>query len=262
MSKTKSNLPAKRGSQELEQLPDWVKLGTNDGLENTTSQDLVLPRLAIVQNTSPEKDKKDPKYITGIEEGDVFNNVTRERYERPLRLTPVMFTRMRIKWEEPNKMGSPIECMGRPCPPSAGNQEGIACQLNNGGPCLHPGLNDEDPCMLIYNFPVVLHDHPEFPVVLSMKSTGIKVARNFITIMKIMRLKGQSVPPYAQQFEFDTVQQKNAQGTFYNFAFTRVEGWPPESISRLAKSTYESLKNVSFIAHDDNVDREPGSDDM
>ena len=46
------------------------------GLENVTNDDITIPRLAIIQSGSPQRKKKDEKYIEGADEGMIFNTVT------------------------------------------------------------------------------------------------------------------------------------------------------------------------------------------
>ena len=51
------------------------------GSEDVTANDVIIPRLDIIQGLSPQKDKTHAKYIKGAEEGVIFNSVTGELYD-------------------------------------------------------------------------------------------------------------------------------------------------------------------------------------
>lgn len=51
------------------------------GLENLTAQDLGRPFLKICQQMTPERQKANGElYIEGLQEGDIFNSITRKNY--------------------------------------------------------------------------------------------------------------------------------------------------------------------------------------
>ena len=59
----------------LAELADQIVADAGKGLQNVKTEDMSIPRLAIVQSGSPQRKKKDDKYIEGAEEGHVFNTV-------------------------------------------------------------------------------------------------------------------------------------------------------------------------------------------
>lgn len=254
----KSNEVIKRPSAALEELPDWVKEG-NEGFEGGNADDLILPRLAICQSLSPQRKKGDPLYIDGIEEGDIFNTVTGDIYEPPVRVTPVLLRKQRIKFAE--KPGDPPVCMGRA--QLGVGTEGIACALNNGGPCKFPGFEKND-CKLVMNFPVIIHDAPGDPIVLSLKSSGISVGKKWFTEMKVWKVQGRSIPMYAQQFDLEAIERKFQKGQAFQYKITRVKGFAPDNVGRAALASYQALKDVAFAAHQEESsgggEREPGEE--
>ena len=76
------------------------------GLENVTQEDLIIPRLKLVQALSPQVQKHDGAYIEGISVGDVFNTVTNEFWsgEKGLTVVPVSYKRVFLEWG-PKKAG-------------------------------------------------------------------------------------------------------------------------------------------------------------
>lgn len=260
--KTETTAVAKRENAELEKLPDWV-LEDDAGREGGTSEDLVLPRLGICQAMSEERKKGNTKYINGLEEGDFFNTVTREIYSRPLLVTPLMVRHSRILWEDAAKMGSGVKCFGRPAQNVDG---GIACQLNNGGPCLHPGFEKES-CKLFMNFPVLLHSDPNMLIVVSLKSAGIIIGKQWYTLLKLWRHMGRAVPWYAQQFALDTAAKKFAQGEAFMLTVTRVPGFPPAELGKQARGAFDQLSAAeksgqTIRPHDEDATSREAGDEM
>ena len=79
------------------------------GGEEMDQTDRIIPRLSLAQKMSDEIDESSPKYIEGLEEGDFFNNVSKEIYGRTVNIVPVFKFASRVRWESREK-GSPILC--------------------------------------------------------------------------------------------------------------------------------------------------------
>ena len=76
-----------------ENAPAHIKTEGNRGSENVGTDDLVIPRLEIVQALSPAVKKGDPGYIKGAELGDLTNSVTRKNYGESVLVIPVHYTK-------------------------------------------------------------------------------------------------------------------------------------------------------------------------
>lgn len=59
--------------------PEYVT-ASNRGAEDLERSDVIIPRLCLAQNQSPETTEGDPKYIVGLKAGQLFNNVTKQVY--------------------------------------------------------------------------------------------------------------------------------------------------------------------------------------
>ena len=62
-------------------VPDYLKREQGQaaaGTENMERQDMTLPRLGLCQALTPQRQKADPKYIYGLEEGDFFNTISED----------------------------------------------------------------------------------------------------------------------------------------------------------------------------------------
>jgi hypothetical protein len=188
--------------------PDYLKEFDGQevrGLEQVTSAEMVLPRLALCQNTSPQRDRTNPKYIPGLQEGTFFNSLTKGIYGEKLTVMPLFFRKSRIYWKDINEGGGII------CRAPHGND----CQLNDGKACLHSawGKDGTPPlCTEFYNYACLIYPTNE-PIVVSLKVTGIKAGKEWNSMM---RLRGSD--PFSGLYDVMAVPARNATGqTYYTY---------------------------------------------
>ena len=62
-------------------LQSMLEETANLGMEEVTADDLQMPFLRVVQAMSPELNKKESAYIEGVNQGDIFNTVTRQYWK-------------------------------------------------------------------------------------------------------------------------------------------------------------------------------------
>ena len=73
--------------------------------ENMTADDMLIPRLRILQSGSPQVKKSEGAYIKGAEEGHIFDNVTNELFdgEKGITVVPITFRKTYIEWTDDRK---------------------------------------------------------------------------------------------------------------------------------------------------------------
>lgn len=96
----KAEASVNNGSLVLNDRPDWLDPDSYRGSEDVTSKDIILPRIDVLQALSPQIKKKDPKYIEGAEQGQVFNTLSGELYGDSITFIPVVFKREFIVWQD------------------------------------------------------------------------------------------------------------------------------------------------------------------
>lgn len=89
------NLPAKSPSKSLSSVADF---DTNDGFENVTAKDVIIPRLTILQDMSPQLKAKKPEYIKGASVGDFCNVATGKILTNPFTLIPCFYAMVYLRW--------------------------------------------------------------------------------------------------------------------------------------------------------------------
>ena len=97
------NQVAVKAKEEFElvtnEVPDFLKQG-NRGAENVGTDDMIIPRIELIQALSPVRKKSDPAYIDGAEEGMLYNNVTRTLYGTEVTVVPVYYTKQFLVWKD------------------------------------------------------------------------------------------------------------------------------------------------------------------
>jgi hypothetical protein len=67
------------------------------GMETVGAQDVAIPRFKILQDLSPETNKRKDKYVEGAEPGKIFNTAFKT-VDTELKLLPCIYRRHHIEW--------------------------------------------------------------------------------------------------------------------------------------------------------------------
>jgi hypothetical protein len=201
------------------------------GLEEATMQDMIMPRVVICQTMHEERKKSSPNYIQGLEEGDIWNSMTKERYGKEVYFTPLFFYKSRIKFK-PMETGGGVECM---------NPTGKSCALNNGGPCAYGswGPGGEKPaCDEFFNFPSIIHtaDGRQDFAIISCKRTAIPAAKDLNS-----KIRARRSDMFAGIYKMWAVPDTNSAGQEYMIPVFDNAGWVDENTYREAEKSYNAF---------------------
>lgn len=222
-------------------VPDHLRdVHNHFGGENVTKEDLILPRLALCQSTNDELKKSKEKYIERLEAGQFFNSVTREIYGEEVHVIPLQFAKSRIYYKPP--VGSGV----------------ILCRSNNGinggtiapvcAQCPHSQFSaDGTPpaCTDYANFPVLLLPTMQL-MVMSLKSTALTAARNWVT-----RMQNLNKPYFSSVYSIRALETPKPKGTIFSPVISRakngtidgvVNGWGTADQYEFANAAYHELK--------------------
>lgn len=86
-------------------VPDYIKQSQGRGSENVEMQDLVIPRIELVQALSHCLEEGGAEYIEGAKPGMFYNSVTRELYGPSVIVCPVFFKKQYLAWKDRKKGG-------------------------------------------------------------------------------------------------------------------------------------------------------------
>ena len=223
-SKNLPATPAPAGLNNPADMPEYLKKGTGAGNENVKAEDLVIPRLQIIQPNSPELDADDSKFIPDCKQGQMFNSLTRELFES-ITVCDVFF---RKEWAVFVKRTAGGGYRGA-FPTQA---DAVASMADSDKP------QDLEIVETALHFALVIDAAGKAvaEIVIPMTSTKLKVSRN---LNSMIRMRGGD--RFAGTYTITTKKEKNDKGTFFNFNVS-PSSWVTEEVYARAQATYESIQ--------------------
>jgi len=209
-----------------DQLPDFLreKQGSARGRENVGVEDLVIPRLELIQDLSPARKRNDPAYIEGAQEGMLFNNVTRELYGESVLVIPVGYVKEWLLWKDRKAGGG----FGGAFPSERAAID--ARDLLEDGDSYEVVDTGQQFCLLIKP------DGTLEEIVVSMAKSKAKVSRKWNSLIRIAN--GDS---FSRVYKLKAVEDQNKQGqSYFNFDVSAA-GYPTEAAYKRAEAMYEAL---------------------
>ena len=67
------------------------------GFENVNALEMAIPFLKIASSQTPEVKKSNAKFVDGLEQGDIFNSVTKDFY-KGISVVPCAFRVRGVEW--------------------------------------------------------------------------------------------------------------------------------------------------------------------
>lgn len=223
-----------------EDRPDWVKTEkSNRGSENVSTSDLIIPRLEQCQSISPCRKKDGPAYIPGIEDGDLYNNITRQIYGPEVLIVPVFYRKEWIIWKDRD---------------AGGGFRGVFATKEDAERAL-PGLEDADDCDVAdvaqhFSLLVDPTTGKTEELVVSMARSKLKVSRTLNSLIRMN--EGDS---FSRVYRLRSISDKNQKNQdYYNFTVSAA-GFPSKAIYKQAEELYYSI-----VAGERIIDRATDSD--
>lgn len=219
--------------------PDYIKKDSQRGSENVKAEDLVIPRLEIVQATSPAVKEGDPGYIENARPGMLFNSVTRRLYGKETFIIPVHYTKMWLVWKKrKDSQGRALEggflgAFGNPDEANDKMQAEIKAGLNAD----HVEIIDtpQHLCLLVDAGAGGQGDVAE--IMLSMARTKAKVSRQFNSMIKLA-----GGDRFSRVYRIGTQMEKNPKGDYYNYVVAAC-GHPAKALYDRAEKLYTAVSS-------------------
>ncbi len=228
--------------------PAWLKTESTRGSEDVKAEDLVIPRLELVQDLSPCRKKADPAYIDGAEEGMLYNNVTRQLYGTAVLVVPVLFKKEWLIWKDRKQGGGfrgAFATKELAEEALAGLEDGEHCEAVD---------TAQQFCLLIQPEKGRVEE-----IVVSMSRSKMKVSRKWNSLI---RMDGGD--SFARVYRLSAVAEKNSKNQDYFNINVAMAGFPTEQIYARAEALYEQIKsgrvgiNRDFEGEDDHASGESG----
>jgi hypothetical protein len=226
-----------------EHLPsaDLFEADALQGFQNMDQQDLALPFLRILGQLSPQVNKRDAKYIDSAEAGMIYNTVTNELYngEKGINVIPCHYKREYVEWQDRGEGG------GAPVAIHSASSSIIqeTTRDSMGKDRLKNGNYLENTASY---YVMVCKDKGAETALITMKSTQLKVSRNWNSMMNGLKLQGKNglfTPPiFSHIYTLKTVQQSNDKGTWFGWTVNKVGPVEDKNLYEQAKGFAESVK--------------------
>lgn len=213
---------------------DLILKSAGKGLENITNDDITIPRLAIIQSGSPQRKKKDEKYIDGAEEGNIFNTVTNELYGEGITVIPCGYRKSYVEWV-PREKGGGLVAVHDTKPEGSKTDASTRKTF----------LGENQIVDTAEHFVLVKKDKSYEPAVLTMTSSNLSVSRKWNTLLKMKRMnvKGQTVetPSFMYEFKLSTVEAENDLGNWHKYKIEEIGQIESKDVFKQGQSLAESV---------------------
>ena len=226
---------AKKSNTDIANLSeDLILANAGKGLQNISNDDVTIPRLAIIQSGSPQRKKKDEKYIEGSDEGMIFNTVTNELYKDSLEVIPCGYRKTYVEWVPREKGGGLV----------------AVHDLKPDGSVTDPKtrktmLGENQIVDTAEHFVLVKSSEGYSPAVLTMTSSNLGVSRKWNTLLKMKRInvKGQTVeaPSFLFKFKLSTVEAENDLGNWHKYKIEELGQIESKDIFKEAEKLADSV---------------------
>lgn len=247
--------------------PSFMKKFAGQGGENIQSKDLMIPRVVLLQATSPQVTQDGEKV------GDFYHLVAEESLGAELKFVPILYTKQLILWNPRENGGGilaraaynaqtkdfdawnpsnekfevKIKNVKKPVVWETKNSVKESGLLNWGT------FNPEDPksqpaATEIHSFLCIATDHEDLgPFILAFQRSAVKPARKLLSRLALKP----DLPFFGQKFILSSVDEKNKDGDgFKNYTFTGDGLVEDEAQFLRYASIYDRLKTQSFDIKD------------
>lgn len=217
-------MPAKKKAvvKKDDKLPSYMKQDSNRGSENVTSQDVMLPRIDIIQDMSPQHKKSKPEYIEGAEVGMLFNTLTEELYPDGIHVVPIYFEKLYLAWVDRDSGGGLIGIFTDPTE---------AQQAAEANEKLAEAIETPTHVVLL----VDADGNPVGEATIPMSKSKMKVSRTWNSLVRI-----NGGDRFTRQYRIIVVDDKSDKGEYYNYK-VQLEGFATELAYEQAEDLYESI---------------------
>jgi DNA-directed RNA polymerase subunit H (RpoH/RPB5) len=226
MTKNGLNTPAPAGVS-TEAVPDFLKQYGEVGSENVTRNDMVLPRIGLIQALSPQIKRNDPAYIEGAQQGDIFNTVTSALYGASVYLVNCYFVSEVAVFKK--------RAAGGGFRGTFKNLTEAQNFINN-----HPEGADLEAIEQGLHYVLVLDEdkNPVTEAAIVFQSTKMKISRKWNSLIE---LSGKGGPRFGRIWKIGSCSEKNQKGEFFNYTVSPA-GFITEAIAEPAMALYNAVK--------------------
>jgi hypothetical protein len=232
---------------ELDELQALFREHAGAGLANIRPEDIILPRLQILQPTSPLTSED------GYRVGDIVNSITNENYGRKLEFYVLHYYPNRVKWET-DEPGSPIECTS--------DNNIVGTKYGKCSICPHSQWQgDQRPaCTEFKNIVVEPNITDATPIVFSGKRSALKPVNTLLSALAVSHK-----PAYASLWVLESVKQQKESQTWFTPKFSKGADITTvaefKRVKELSDSMVAAQSRIRFVQEDEHTGGAAPSDE-
>lgn len=233
----KNQVAVKEETFELvtNEIPDFLKQG-NRGAENVGTDDMIIPRIELIQALSPVRKKSDPAYIEGAEEGMLYNNVTRALYGTEVTVVPVYYTKQFLVWKD-RKAGGGGSNGFRGAFASKELADRAIAEL------AEEALEVSDTAQ---HFVLVRNGDDWQEAVISMAKSKVKVSKRWNSLMRLS-----NTDSFSRAYKLSATTETNARNeSYFNFNVAAL-GFVNKELYDRAEKLYETIRTGAVKVSND-----------
>lgn len=230
-------------SASLALIPQHLRqyAGNRDGKEGVSQEDLLIPRLAIAQaGMSPQLKKTNEAYMPDLEAGQLFNTVTGQIYGDAVAVLPLFFFKQYFHMKPISEGGGIIAQYAK--------KEDVPAELLawvDG----KPPICTEYKCRMC----LIADESGNLqPIVLSFKSTGMKTAKQWNSLISMLNL-----PSYARFYKFAVVTKRKGEQEWFGIN-PSIGDFADESLFNRAQQYFHDLQDAGYKVDTSGLDEEAG----
>ena len=184
--------------------------------ENMTQEDMMIPRLSILQALSPQVNKRDGSYVEGAEAGHIYDSVSNKVFdgEEGVTVIPLSYRRAHVEWK-PDRGGFVAD---------HGNDASVLSGCENQDGKMITDQGTEIVVNAEYFLFVIDKDGSHTPAVLSMSSSQLKKARRWNSMINRLQIphlteEGNTINPamFWTAYKLTTVPEENDKGSWFGW---------------------------------------------
>lgn len=249
----KKDLPAKSDGGALilmhDQVPEHLQgktQGPGRGSEEVGTEDLVIPRLEVLQALSPQCTRGNPDYDKDAEPGQLANSVSGTNYGKEVFVVPVHYTKQWLVWKDRQKGGGFFGAY--PTPEEANDRAEQEGGKNAGIAVIDTPVHL---CLLVNRESGGVDE-----VTVPMPRTKAKISRQWNSMI---RMAGGD--RFARVYRITSQPEKNQKGEFFNYAVAQ-SGFPSKVLYDKAEKLYQAIaKGRTYTMDKTGYDPDDGGGD-
>jgi hypothetical protein len=227
---------------------------------NVDSSDRIIPRIKLMQAISPE--------LTDFDEakaGQFWHTIAQQNLGPTIRAVPIVIRKSFVLWAprnddrgilaramdgvhwDPANAEFTVKPKGSATPVTYKTANTVAeSRLDQFGTSIPGDPNSAPAASLTYNMLWHLIDYPELsPSVVINTRSSVKPMQQLLS-----RIDSKPVPHFCQVYDISSVQQKGAEGPYFNFAYTGA-GFTTAEQAKITEDMYEQFSKGGWVANDE-----------